>query len=187
MQVLWKTTSDRYIADRAWIGATLQACPFHPEGGCGVVGHGSYPRVSPPGMRIPRFLCPVAKRTISLLPEFMACKLTGTLAELEEAVTVAEEARTQADAIRVLRPDDVVSSVVLSSAKRWLRRRRRWVEKTLKAAVTLLALDIRTPLTLAKIREHLAIDAVLLGLRRKMARQIQALAAPVGFGQRGRR
>ena len=80
MQVLWKTTSDRYIADRAWIGATLQACPFHPEGGCGVAGPGSYPRVSPPRMRIPRFLCPVANRSISLLPEFMAYKLTGTLA-----------------------------------------------------------------------------------------------------------
>jgi len=36
MQVLWKTTSDRYIADRARIGATLQACPFHLEGGRGL-------------------------------------------------------------------------------------------------------------------------------------------------------
>lgn len=138
-------------------------------------------------MRIPRFLCPVARRTISLLPEFMACKLTGTLADLEEAVTVAEEARTQADAMRVLRPDDVVSSVVLSPAKRWLRRRQRWVAEVLSAAVTVLALDISAPLTLAKVREHLGIAAVLLALRRRMPRQIHALAAPVGLGQRGRR
>jgi hypothetical protein len=133
-------------------------------------------------MRIPRFLCPVTRRTISLLPEFMACKLTGTLADLEKAVTVAEEARTQADAIRVLRPDDVVFSVVLSPAKRWLRRRQRWVAKTLRAAVTLLALDISAPLTLAKVRAHLGVGVVLLELRRRTARQIQALAAPVGLG-----
>lgn len=42
MQVRFGTnlTSEQYIRQQAWQQATLERCPLHPEGGCGVRGHG---------------------------------------------------------------------------------------------------------------------------------------------------
>ena len=69
---------ERYVADRGWEGAILVGCPFHPEGNCGVSPHGSYPRVVPAGTRVARFYCPLSRTTISLLPSFLAARLSGT-------------------------------------------------------------------------------------------------------------
>ena len=96
--------ADRYVAERAWEGAVLDECPFHPEGGCGVRKHGSYPRVSPPGVRVARFWCGLAGRSISLLPAHLASRLTGTLDEIESAVATVESATSVAAAADTLRP-----------------------------------------------------------------------------------
>jgi hypothetical protein len=64
----------------------LERCPLHPEGGCGLAAHGSYARVRPAGIRVARLRCPKARITISLLPDFLAARLSGTLAEVEQTV-----------------------------------------------------------------------------------------------------
>ena len=97
-------------------------CPLHPGAGCNVVGHGTYGRVSPPGMRVPRFLCATRGGTISLLPSFLACRVTGTLDDIEEAAAVAEGARTWEEAVEELRPGDAEDAVTLPAALRWLVR-----------------------------------------------------------------
>lgn len=38
--------SEQYVTQQAWRGATLERCPLHPEGGCGLGEHGSYPQGS---------------------------------------------------------------------------------------------------------------------------------------------
>jgi hypothetical protein len=48
-------TSERYVTEQAWRAASLERCPLHPEGGCGLAGHGSYGRVRPVGVRVARF------------------------------------------------------------------------------------------------------------------------------------
>ena len=88
-------TSEGYVTEQGWRTATLERCPLHREGGCGLARHGSYPRVRPAGIRVARFWCPKAGVTISLLPDFLASRLSGTLAELEAVVEVAEGARSE--------------------------------------------------------------------------------------------
>ena len=90
MQLSWSVPDTGYVAGRAWERAVLEECCLHPGAGCTVVGHGTYERVSPPGMRVPRFLCETRGGTISLLPSFLACRVTGTLDAIEEAAAVAE-------------------------------------------------------------------------------------------------
>jgi hypothetical protein len=58
-------TSEQYISQQAWQQATLERCPLHPEGSCGVRGHGSYGRKEPEGLRIARFYCRRGQTTIS--------------------------------------------------------------------------------------------------------------------------
>ena len=92
---------------------------MHPEGGCGYARHGTYERKRPAGMYVARWYCRPAHTTLSLLPQFMAARLPGTVAELEEVVAVAEQARSLEQAANELRIDDVA----LASAMRWVRRR----------------------------------------------------------------
>ncbi len=105
MQVRLATglTSEEYVKQEAWRSARLERCPFHPEGGCGLARHGTYARVSPAGCLIARY--PPARTTISLLPDFLCSRLTGTLAEVEAVVAVADAAPTQEAASEALRPD----------------------------------------------------------------------------------
>ena len=122
MQQPWEVPDAGYVAGRAWEHAVLVECPLHPGAGCNVVGHGSYGRVSPPGMRVPRFLCATRGGTFSLLPSFLACRVTGTLDDIEEAAAVAEGARTWEEAVEELRPGDAEDAVTLPAALRWLVR-----------------------------------------------------------------
>ena len=87
VQVIWKCplTDERYVSERGWAEATLDRCPFHPEGGCGLKKLGSYPRVHPGGVRVARFWCPREKASISLLPSFVAARFGGTLERARSA------------------------------------------------------------------------------------------------------
>jgi hypothetical protein len=180
-------TSEGYVTERGWRTATLERCPLHREGGCGLARHGSYARVRPAGIRVARFWCPKARVTISLLPDFLASRLSGTLVELEAVVEVAERARSQEAAAEEVCPGEADDAVTLPSALRWLRRRVVPVRAALKAAVTLVPELAGCRPTLAAIRERLGVSGALVALRSAAARHLASMAAPVGFRARARK
>ncbi|WP_242396296.1 hypothetical protein [Anaeromyxobacter oryzisoli] len=158
----------------------MERCPFHPEGGCGLARHGTYARVSPPGCLIARWWCPTARTSISLLPDFMCSRLTGTLAEVEAVVAAADAAPTREVASEVLRPD-----VELPGALRWLRRRTRLVHAGLAAAIGLLpGLLARCEPTITSVRSALGAEVALVRLRAELVPHLAALPPPLGFGPR---
>jgi hypothetical protein len=179
-------TSEQYVTQQAWCTATLERCPLHPEGGCGLGAHGSYPRVRPAGIRVARMLCPKAGVTISLLPDFLASRLSGTLAEVEQIVESAEAAETREAAVEVVRPAAAIDAVTLPSALRWLRRRLVAVHAALVAAVTLVPALAECRPTLGAVRERLGVSGALVALRSVAATHLVAMPAPVGFRARGR-
>ena len=61
-------------------------------GGCGFARHGTYPRKTPPGMRVTRYYCPTAHETFSLLPDCLASRFPSDLDDLERVVTTAATA-----------------------------------------------------------------------------------------------
>lgn len=180
-------TSEQYVTQQAWRTATLERCPLHPEGGCGLGGHGSYPRVWPHGIRVARLRCPKAGVTISLLPDFLAARLSGTLSEVEQAVEVAEAAGSREEAAGQVRPADAEGAVTLPSALRWLRRRVLPVRAALLALVTLLPELFGCRPTVTAVRERLGVAGALVALRALAAAQLAALDGPLGFRARARR
>jgi hypothetical protein len=180
-------TSEQYVTQQAWRTATLERCPLHPEGGCGLGGHGSYPRVWPQGIRVARLRCPKAGVTISLLPDFLAARLSGTLREVEHVVATAEQAASREVAAGRLRPADEAAAVALPSALRWLRRRVLPVRAALLALVTMLPELFGCRPTVTAVRERLGVAEALVTLRALAAPQLAALDGPLGFRARARR
>ncbi|GAB5549968.1 MAG: hypothetical protein SangKO_097280 [Sandaracinaceae bacterium] len=177
---------EAYVADHGWERAVLVACPFHPDGGCGVSPHGSYPRVAPAGIRVARFYCPVARATISLLPSFLAARFSGTLDAIEGVVDAVEGAPSMAAAAEALRPADAARAVTSISAMRWVRRRVQRVRSALLALVTLYPDMLGCAPTLRAMRAHLGTDRVLVMLRALAAASMDALSPPLGLATRGR-
>lgn len=180
-------TSEAYVTEQGWRTATLKQCPLHPTGGCGLARHGSYGRVRPAGIRVARFWCPKARVTISLLPDFLASRLSGTLSEVEVVVEAAERARSQEAAAEEVRPGETADAVTLPSALRWLRRRVAAVRVALVAAVTLVPALAECRPSLAAVRERLGVSEALVALRSVAATYLVSMAAPVGFRARVRR
>lgn len=188
MQLFWEplVADEQYVSERAWERAILDECPFHAGSGCGAQRHGSYARVHPPGIRIPRFRCPVQRRTISLLPAFLAARLSATLDEVEAVVDAVERAPSVAIAAERARPatdDDAVTSI---SAVRWLRRRLRPIRAALLALVTLVPELAGCTPTLIAIRTRLGVTRVLVALREIATAHLHALAPPLGLCARER-
>jgi hypothetical protein len=160
----------------------LERCPFHPEGGCGFAAHGTYARVLPPGCLIARSWCPTARISISLLPDFLCSRLTGTLGEVE-AVVAAADAATREAASEALRPD-----IELPGALRWLRRRTRLVHAGLAAVIGLLpGLLAGCKPTVTSVRSALGAEVALVCLRARVAPHLATLPPPLGFGPRPKR
>lgn len=180
-------TSERYLIEEGWRTANLERCPLHPEGGCGLSRHGSYGRVHPEGMRVARLWCPKSGTTISLLPDFLASRLSGTLAEVQAVVEAAEGAKSLETALERVRPAAAPMAVALPSGLRWLRRRLSAVRAALVAAVTLLPVLAECAPTLEGLRERLGVVEVLVALRRVAAEHLGAMSAPLGFRARARR
>lgn len=178
---------DRYVADSAWERAVLGACPFHPRGGCGVTRHGSYARVRPAGVRVARFWCELARQSISILPSFLAARMSGTLDEIESVVDAIERTPTVAAAAEIARPDDADDAVTSISAARWVRRRASSIRAALLALVTLMPDALGSEPTLAAIRARLGVTRVLVALRSIAVAHLHALAPPLGLRARGRR
>lgn len=176
---------DVYVTRELWRSATLTHCPLHPEGGCGFSRHGEYERKTPPGTYIARWYCSRGHCTISLLPDHLAARFPGTLAEIERVVDAVEARPASLQACAdALRPDPVS----LPSATRWLRRRLALVRPLLLLAVTLLALPAASALGVGALRQHLRLQttqlSVLERLRALLQPHLPVLGAPVGFGQR---
>jgi len=190
---------DVYVTRELWRSATLTHCPLHPEGGCGFSRHGEYERKTPPGTYIARWYCSRGHCTISLLPDHLAARFPGTLAEIERVVDAADSRPASLQACAdALRPDPVS----LPSATRWLRRRLALVRPLLRLAVTLLRLPAATAHSVRALRHHLhehqrvhqrvhqhsatTQPGALERLRALLQPHLPVLAAPVGFGHRCR-
>ena len=174
---------DVYVTRELWRSATLAHCPLHPQGGCGLSGHGQYERKTPPGTYIARWYCSLGHCTFSLLPDHLAARFPGTLAEIERVVDAADTRPASLQACAdALRPDPVS----LPSASRWLRRRLAVVRPLMVLAVTLLALPAAAAHSVDALRQHLRLQATQLGVLERLRALLQphlpVLAAPVGFG-----
>ena len=187
MQIPWKVpvADDRYVADRAWERAELCACPMHPEGGCGLQRLGTYGRVLPAGTRVARWWCPVARKSISLLPSFLAARLSGTLDEMEAVVVAVEQAGGVTAALEAVHPAEGDGAIDLQGALRSMRRRVRAVHAALLAIITLMPEWFSgTQPTIEGLRTALSTDRVLVALRELAAGHLPALPAPLGFAAR---
>jgi hypothetical protein len=169
-------TSTEYVAGEGWLKASLQGCPLHRGGDCGLSRHGSYPRVEPPGTRVARYRCPKARVTFSLLPDFLASRLSGTLAEVEEVVCRVEAARSVEKAAGEIRPD-----IELPGAVRWVRRRLGPVRGALVVIATLMPGTLPAVLKLAAVRSHLEAESALMELRARAEKHLGSIRWPLGL------
>ena len=175
-------TSEEYVKQQGWLQATLLQCPRHHEGDCGFARHGTYGRVEPEGMLIARYYCPKAHVTFSLLPDFLASRLSSTLSEVEGVVGQVEQ-RLEAGATLEVIAEEIRPDIETQGALRWIRRRVSAVRATLVICAGLLPLA-GTPRTLEGFRVTLGAEAVLPELRVLAAEHLHALPPPVGFGPR---
>lgn len=188
VQRLLKTTLtlEQYVAQEYWSKVVLGDCPLHPEGGCGLAKHGVYWRKHPVRLAVPRWYCFVGHVTISMLPVFLAARMAGTLAELEEAVVTSEQAETQVQAADALRsPTAGDEALTLEASTRWLRRRVRAVQACLLAVLGIYSerfAGIQASIT--AFRLQLGCDAVLVTLREIAEDRLVSLPPPLGFGPR---
>jgi hypothetical protein len=181
LRIATELTGEQYVTRQAWRDASLQRCPAHPGGGCGFKSHGTYERKRPAGALVRRWYCPKARTTFRLLPDCLASRYPAELDELEDVVAKAQRAPSQEQAIEALWPD-----VGFVGALRKLRRWRRAVTLTLKLACGLLPQLQVDELSIAAFRERMGTNAVLVGLREKLAERLSMLPPPVGFGPRPR-
>jgi hypothetical protein len=185
VQLRWKLglTSKEYVSQKAWQSASLDRCPRHPRGGCGLCDIGTYVRLDPPGTRIPRWYCPTGQQTFSLLADCFAARFPGTLYDIEHVVDEVEQVGSVETGARLVRGHDVQ----LPGAIRWTRRRLNAVHATLVALIGVIPerLEGCEP-TLAFFRQALGVELVLPVLREIGAEHLQALPPPVGFNPRPR-
>ena len=139
--------------------------------------HGTYPRVSPPGARIARWHCRQGHCTFSLLPDCLAARLPGTLAEVEGVVSIVEQAASLEAACMQLRPDIELPGIV-----RWVRRRVRAIHEALNILIGLMP-EYFTGCEprLDAFALCLGVDELLPALRQIGAPYLNFLPAPLGF------
>lgn len=173
---------DEYVNRELWRSASLTQCPLHPRGGCGFASHGTYLRKRPAGTRVARWYCRKGHCTFSLLPDHLAARVPGTLAEIEQAAAAAESAPNLQACADALRPEPIG----LPGALRWLRRRIDYVRAVLPTVVALLPQQLQgcAP-TIAGVRRHLGVEQALAKLRSLLWPHLGALATPLGLRHRG--
>lgn len=184
MQLRFETplSGEAYVAAQGWRMARLPTCPLHPQGGCSFSRHGTYSRVTPAGTRIPRWYCPEGHCTFSLLPDFLASHLSGTLAALEQVVLHVEHAGSVEAAANALRPDNIS----LPSAVRWTRCRIRLVRESLAGVLdTAPAMFPDCHPSITSFQNRLHRPRVLTCLRSRLAAYLPRLPAPLGYARRG--
>lgn len=175
-------TFEAYVRARAWEQASLDVCPICPTGECRPERHGTYVRKFPEVARVARFYCPSSGATISMLPDFYASRMPGTLPEIEEVVVRTEEAASIEIAANEIRPGDVAEAVTLPVAIRWVRRRITAAHSALITVRGLLpALSEHCEATVRSFRVELATGNVLVALRRLCEAHLHVLPAPLGL------
>lgn len=173
-------TSEEYVKQQIWRTATLERCPLHAQGGCGLKRHTPYERKVPSGLKIARWYCPLGQTTFSLLPDCAAARLPSTLADVERVVEVVEASASIEKAADSLRND----GITLPSAVRWVRRRLDGFRRCLRSVAGLLPdLFAGSVLSLQTLRAHASssgLDA-LVYLRASAGELLGRLSAPIGF------
>ena len=180
MQLRFATsvTGEEYVSQELWLDASLARCPLHPKGGCGFARHGTYERLSPPGTLIARWYCPQGHRTFSLLPDCLAARLPGTLAEVEAVVAAVEQAKSLEAACANLR-----LAIGLPGVLRWVRRRVKAIHGVLNTLKGLMPERFAgCEPRLDAFAERLGVEGVLPALRQIAAPYLTLLPAPLGFG-----
>ena len=180
---------EQYVTRELWRQARLDRCPLHPRGGCGFTRHGTYQRKSPAGTYIARWYCRLGHQTFSLLPDHLAARFPGALAEIERVVAAAERASSVQACADALRP----VTISLPSAMRWVRRRLARVHALLPIVVAMVPQHLQgcAP-TIEALHERLviesatgsAMDSALVRLRDLLSVHLAALAYPLGFRHR---
>ena len=171
-------TSEDYVTRQAWRFASLPCCPLHPKGSCGFARHGTYRRCAPAGTLIARWYCPLGHSTFSLLPDHLASRFPGTLAEIEQVVDTVDQSKSLEAAADAMRPD----FVSLTSAVRWTRRRVALV----RTVFTLLAGMFPSifqgyAMRVADFRRAMGCSVVLIQARHLARDTLPALPRPLGF------
>ncbi len=163
-----------YNKQKLYEKAELKQCPIHPEGGCGIRRHGFYLRVIPVEFKIPCWYCRAAHTVISLLPDFLASRLSGTLKDVEEVVLEAKKHPTLVSAAESIRPD-----IELQGALRWLRRRLNYVDSILNVAAGILSpvgfKDLR------RLQEIFNVEFILPHLREKLNQHLYKMPHILGL------
>ncbi len=179
MQVRLATsnTSEVYVTDKLWEYATLIACPWHPEGGCGFARHGTYGRVKPANTRVARWYCPTAQRTVSALPDCLASHRSGTLDECEALLRTVESSSGLEAACRDLRLE-----IELPGVLRYVTRLVRDIYQALRAIKGLLPLRFAgSEPTVNDFSNRLDTLTVLTDLRLIASQFLPQLPTPLGF------
>ena len=125
--------------------------------------------------------------TFSLIPEFAASQISGTLEEIERAVSTYEEEESIYKAAEIVRPPETHDGdpTSLAATSQWLSRRVRWVQATLITVAGLFPqLFAGLEMTVTAFRSHLQSEHVLMVLRELCSEHLAHLPAPVGFGPR---
>ena len=182
-------STEEYVSQRAWESASLDVCPYHLDGGCQLLRHGTYGRAEPPDCRIARLLCSLTRKTISLLPDCLAAGAKGALQAIEDVVDAVERRagslEQHAAGMRPMAEDDPDTDHVVGTVK-WLRRRQRWVVVALVVAQQLLPERLAgCKPTLAAFRAALGVAQVLVTLRQLLAARLDEVPTPVGFARPG--
>lgn len=128
------------------------------------------------GTRVARYRCPEARVTFSLLPDFLASRLSGTLDEVEQVVGVVEASRSVEAAADRLRPD-----IELPGAVRWVRRRLSPIRDALVVIATLMPGTLPSTLELHAVRAHLATEHALMDLRTLADKHLTGIRWPLGL------
>jgi len=174
--------SEDYVRQKAWLNASLETCPLHPEGGCGFRKAGYYSRVEPAGLRVAFWHCPLGHRVFSLLPDFAAAHVSSSLVAIEQVVEGFEQCRLEGNTNNEGAAAFVGPAVERASAVRWVNRRRRWVQAALAMAVGLLPALAGCEPSLAGVRAVLGGPVVLVRLREVVSEHLARTPAPLGFG-----
>lgn len=179
MRLATALTFEAYVTEEGWRAARLSSCPTC-DGA--VTSLGAYVRKLPKPARVARFYCRQCGMTISLLPDFYASRTPGLLEDIEEAVAVAESARSVEEAADRVRPAEDADAVTITSALRWLGRRVAAVHRVLGTIIGLLPSQFEgCASTIVSFRKRLGTNKVLVALRGICARYLGMLAAPLGL------
>jgi hypothetical protein len=123
--------------------------------------------------------------SISVLPAFLAARMSGTLDEVEAVVRTVEQAGSIAAAVDVVYPADAKRAIGAVCAARSIRRRLQAVRAALPAVVSLFADHlIGVAPTITALRHALGTDHVLVAVRGLAARHLCALPTPLGLRSR---